>query len=198
MRGLFQAGVILLWGVLLAGCSGLAPREPVTVPAADAWVMEGRLALRVEDAGWHANIHWEQRPGNYRIRLYGPLGQGALELTGTPAGVFLQRSNGQVSQARDPDILLYQETGWQLPVSGLRYWVRGRVQPQLEYSLRRDEQGRPVELQQAGWDIRYTDFFDNAATILPRRIQLVNGDIRVKLIIDQWQRPGTDMPEAAG
>lgn len=198
MRVAFQAATCLVCGLLLVGCSGLATREPITVPTADTWVMEGRLALRVEAEGWHANIHWEQQPGEYHIRLYGPLGQGALELTGTPAGVFLQRADGQVSQARDPDILLYQETGWQLPVSGLRYWVRGRVQPRLEYTLRRDEQGRLVELQQAGWDIRYTDFFDTAATTLPRRIQLVNGDIRVKLIIDQWQRPGTDMPEAPG
>lgn len=183
---------LLLLILGLSGCAGLAPREPAAVPAADAWALEGRIALRLEDEGWHASVLWEQRAERYHIRLQGPLGQGALELTGGPAGVVLERADGRISQARDPDILLYQETGWQLPVSGLRYWVRGRPLPELEARSRRDDQGRLVELHQAGWDIRYTDFFDTGA--LPRRIELVNGEVRVRLVIDAWQHLG----EAAG
>lgn len=178
------SGLVLI--LALVGCSGLTTREPDSVPAADAWTLEGRIALRLEDEGWHAGVLWEQRPDTYYIRLQGPLGQGALELTGSAAGVVLERADGRVSQARDPDILLYQETGWQLPVSGLRHWVRGRPVPGLDARIRRDAQGRLAELHQAGWAIRYTDFFATGA--LPRRIELVNGGVRVRLLIDQWQR----------
>lgn len=188
------AGLVLV--VALTGCSGLATREPARLPAADAWTLEGRIALRLEEEGWHASVVWQQRPGSYRLRLQGPLGQGALELTGSAAGVILERADGRISQARDPDILLYQETGWQLPVSGLRYWVRGRPVPDIGARSRRDDQGRLVELHQAGWDIRYTDFFATGA--LPRRIELVNGEVRVKLIIDQWQHlPAADEADDA-
>ena len=185
---------VLVLGLVLGltGCSGLTTREPGALPGADSWVLEGRIALRLEDEGWHAGLLWQQHPDHYYIRLQGPLGQGALELNGGPEGVVLERADGRISRARDPDILLYQETGWQLPVSGLRYWVRGRPLPGLEARSRRDEQGRLVELYQAGWAIRYTDFFATGA--LPRRIELVNGAVRVKLIIDQWQR----LPEATG
>ena len=47
--------------------------------------------------------------------------------------------------------------------------------------------GRLEYLQQAGWDIHYDRYKTVDALDLPARILLENDEIRVRLVIDQWQ-----------
>jgi outer membrane lipoprotein LolB len=154
----------------------------------NAWQLNGRVALHYDDEGWHASLIWQQQPGAYRLRLIGPLGQGAVELNGDAQEVVLREANGSVRVSRDAETLLQDALGWSLPVSGLYYWVRGLPDPGVPAGpLRLDAMGRMVALNQSGWEIRYDGYDEAGGRELPTRISLRSGAIRVRLIIDDWR-----------
>lgn len=176
---------------LASACAQLQPRpETGSMPAGAPelnWELQGRLAVYAGDEGWHASLNWRQTGDAYLVELRGPLGQGAVRLQGDASGVTLERADGLRDRATDVDDLLARHTGWVLPVSGLRYWVRGQAVPDHEALWERDAQGRPQRLQQDGWDIRYTDYLTQPELgVLPRRIDLERDGLHARLVIDAW------------
>ncbi|WJW75947.1 lipoprotein insertase outer membrane protein LolB [Thiohalobacter sp. IOR34] len=186
---LFRAELWLL-ALLLGGCS-LSPPQPVSAwspPAWPAWQLEGRIALTAGEQGWHAGLLWRQDRERYRLRLSGPFGQGALLLEGDAGGVVLREANGREQRASDAEALLYRTTGWELPLAGLRYWVRAQVQPGLPFELQRDAMGRPLRLRQGGWRIDYRRYRRYGDGELPALIRLSTDGVSVRLVIDDWRR----------
>lgn len=151
------------------------------------WQLHGRIALTHGDQGWHASLLWLQQADVYQLKISGPLGQGGFQLAGDEAGVVLVDAEGHTSYAHDGDALLLQATGWQLPVVGLRYWVRGLPVPDAEATRVYDESGHLSRLEQSGWIINYQRYqlVDGAA--MPSKLQLARDDISVRLVISQWQ-----------
>lgn len=180
----------------LAGCA----TAPSTVPPdlansaaqLNEWAFNGRVSLVRGETGWHAGLSWHEQAGYFDLRVSGPLGQGAFELTGDRDGVQLVDAEQRVFTARDADALLTHVTGWTLPVSGMHYWVRGLAAPDGEAMVQRDEYGRLARLNQAGWEIRYKRYQTVAGISLPERLWLARDDISVRLAIDNWQLPAAD------
>jgi outer membrane lipoprotein LolB len=86
--------------------------------------------------------------------------------------------------------LLAQVTGWQLPVTGLRYWIRGLPEPVAGQAQEtRDEAGRLNRLEQSGWTIEYQKYQLVGDILLPAKLQLIHADISVRIVIDQWELP---------
>jgi len=181
--------------LLLTACTPVVVKEPgETGPAVyrappatgSDWWFQGRIAVREGDEGWHASIYWWMRSDAYELKLGGPLGQGSVQLKGDARGVRLQSTDGQEASASDPETLLAETTGWQLPVSGMRYWVRGLPVPGIDGRMRRDAVGRPQHLQQSGWDITYDRFQRVGGKDWPDRLRLQQGAVSVRLVVDQW------------
>lgn len=187
----FTAGLCAL---LVIGCGQLPtrpqPAEPVlawSAPAWTDWELRGRIAVRHGEEGWHASLAWRQAGEEFHIDLSGPLGQGALRLHGDAAGVDLERADGLRDRAPDADALLLRHTGWALPVSGLRFWVRGLAVPGRAAEWQRAGDGRPLRLWQDGWDIRYTGYVElSGQAARPRRIDLERDGLTARLLIDSW------------
>lgn len=142
-------------------------------------------------------MRWDEAAGSYRLNLAGPLGQGAMQINGDTAGmVRLQTADGQQYATRDADALVMSVTGWQLPVTGLRYWVRGIPAPGGEARFTTDEQGRLVRLEQDGWDISYNRYQALAGRDWPTRMRLETADISVTLVVDEWtvSPPAAQLP----
>jgi len=182
--------VLLL--LALAGCATPPAREaaPTAPDLASAhyanWQIRGRVSLIKGDQGWHASLNWHEDGGHYRLDLSGPLGQGALRLEGDAAGVRLQTADGRDYLARDADALVRSTTGWEFPVDGIRYWVRGVPVPGQPAAVKTDADGRLVSLVQSGWDIRYDRFQDVDGRAWPTRLQLTTDDLSVRLVVDEW------------
>jgi outer membrane lipoprotein LolB len=181
----------LLLVLLLSGCAALP--VPETAPATSNpatvtdWTITGRISLTRGEEGWHAGLDWENRADRYHLQVTGPLGQGALQLSGTPAGVTLIDSEARVHAARDVDALLAQVTGWDIPVAGMQYWVRGVSAPDGAARISLDPQGRLQQLEQSGWVIIYQRYRSIGGYDWPSRLKLVHDDLAVRLVIDQWQ-----------
>ena len=182
---------VLLLVLLLGGCAAV-PTSTVTAPSQvelGDWQFNGRISLTRGEEGWHAGLVWQEHAGRYQLDVAGPLGQGAFQLSGDAEGVLLVDARERRFTARDADALLEHVTGWVLPVSGLRYWVRGVPAPGSEARASRDAQGRLTRLEQDGWDISYSRYQAVDGADWPAKVRLQREDIVVRLIIDQWQ-PG--------
>ncbi len=163
-----------------------------TPPSWTVWELQGRIAVRAGDDGWHASLKWRQNGPDYQADLSGPLGQGALRLRSDASGVTLEDAKGLRDQSPDADALLARHTGWNLPVNGLRYWVLGLAAPGSQAHWEREVNGRPQRLLQDGWEIRYTDFQEQPGVgQLPRRIDMTRTGLNARLLIDSW----TPQPE---
>jgi outer membrane lipoprotein LolB len=187
--------------LLLVSLAGCATRPPLPDPGAEAawlahraelqrlthWQVQGRAAVRAGEQGWTAHFDWQQNGEAYRIRLRGPFGQGAVELRGNADGVWLQRSEQPAVFATDPDTLLERQTGWRLPVSGLRAWLRGLPVEGQPADYQWDSQGALIEIDQHGWHIDYTAYRQDGALRLPVRLRLERDTLKVKFVIDNWQ-----------
>lgn len=155
------------------------------------WSAVGKLGVQSEQDSWSAGIQWHQDHDDYRIRLSGPLGQGLLELRGSPGSVEM-RTSDDVFRAHSAEELLETHAGWRVPLAGLRYWIQGRPDPQAPVdALELDAGGRLSQLQQLGWMIRierYAEFDDVA---LPTKLTLENARARAKLVVRTWRTGAT-------
>lgn len=188
--------------LLLAACAQMLPmpQRPAnawTAPDWQYWSLRGRIAVHAGAEGWQAGLNWRQTGESFRLELTGPLGQGAVRMQGDAEGVALERADGQRDWAPDADALLARNTGWTLPVTGLRHWIRGRAVPDRPAQWEWAADGLPRRLRQDGWIIRYTEFREQAGLgMLPRRIDLERDSqrdddgIRARVLIDGWSGSG--------
>lgn len=192
-----RGGPLLVLLTLLASCA-TPPTPLVANPAAwqarqtalsalSHWRTAGRIGVVSGQDGWHANFQWEQQSPDYRIDLSGPLGQGRVVVQGAADTVSVQTQDGQRWSAADADTVLEQSLGVQLPVNGLRYWIRGLPAPgSTPPQLQTDAQGRLTRLEQNGWIIEYASYTTVGSLELPGRITARRSDLSVKLLIEQW------------
>lgn len=197
-----RSSLPLIVGALLLA-SGCAPTPERAVPqdprgaweqriqALDAipvWGLQGRVAARRADEGWSAGLDWQQNGDRVRVALSGPLGRRVAVLEGRPGHYELSTSNGGFASAPSAESLMAEVLGWTLPVSGLRYWVRGLPDPEgsgPRPAVELDPYGRPLQLDQDGWRITY-ERYDDGVIAMPLRLTLVRGPIRIKMVAKRW------------
>jgi outer membrane lipoprotein LolB len=151
------------------------------------WDMRGRISVTSEHDGWHASLFWQQKNDHYQLKIIGPLGQGTVELNGSEYRVSLRSTREpQPVVAASPERLLRRVMGWEVPVTGMRFWVRGLAVPDQRYRISVDSQGRPVRLKQSGWTILYSRYRKVQGVFLPVKITMQNDRLKVKLIISRW------------
>jgi outer membrane lipoprotein LolB len=160
----------------------------------DNWKMHARIGLRGMDRSGSASLIWVETPELRNLRLLGPLGGGLVLLQQDAAGVSIQDSRGRVWHAQDAGELIYQVTGWQIPVSGLRWWLLGLTEPGSKAESSLDSAHRLVSVQQAGWKVsldKYALFGDHELpTSIVMETMADREDrryIRVKVIVKEFE-----------
>ena len=152
---------------------------------AAAWQLDGRAAVALGQQGWQATLNWRQSDNTAEVHLSGPFGIGALVLKQSAEGLSL---NG----APPSDAVLAQvqeKLGFDLPIENLHYWLLGVPNPASTFDLSRNAQDRAATLSQAGWSITYDRYLAVEGDVLPGRLVLGRGDVRVRIVIDHWDWP---------
>lgn len=165
--------------MVLSGCAS-RPELPPTVGeviGAEAWGFDGKLGIRTEHENANLGVQWDQSGEQYRIDLSGPLGLTVARIQGDDTGVTLETRDGKYS-ARDPETLMAMTLGYEIPVSPMRYWVRGLPSPDAPF--RRTEDG----LRQLGWQISWTEWQSDR----PARMTFSLPDATLRLVVRQWYR----------
>ena len=187
--------------LLLAGCAGLGPQESVEgsgsaedwnahkaqISTIDGWQISGKIGIQAPQDSGSGTLFWLQRQDYFDIRLSGPLGRGATRLTGRPEAVALEVAGQGRFEAESPEALVESQLGWQLPVSNLLWWVRGVPAPDSRSRVQLNADGRLARLQQDGWDVEYLSYTDEDGFSLPSRIKLAGRDLKITLVVKDWQ-----------
>ena len=174
--------------LLLSACSTL-PVEPEIhyskiarehLYKLERWTFEGRLALTGKNDSWSASINWGHRPDDEKIKLSGPLGQGATVIQLTGDLVTIDRGDDEVQSSTQPEEFINQQLGMFVPVHSLRYWVVGLPEPTSKFVE------TATGFTQSGWLIEYKQMQPVDNQSMPRKITVTNEQVKLKLIIDQW------------
>ena len=150
--------------------------------SANDWQLDGRAAVALGQQGWQAALTWRQADDAAEVHLSGPFGIGALVLKQTPEGLSLNGappSDAVLSQVQE-------KLGFDLPIENLHYWLLGVPSPKSTFELSRNDQDRAKVLSQAGWSIAYDRYMPVAGDLLPGRLVLTAGEVRVRIVIDHW------------
>lgn len=161
------AVILCLIAFLLAACASAPGQDPALhewelrrnlLQDMNNWSFSGRIAVREGDEAHTARIDWEQENEHYLIKVWGTLSVGYTEISGRPGYVSLEQRGAEALVAGSPEELVYDQLGYDLPVSELKYWVRGIPAPGNEPELQLNDSQQLSRLTQFGWDIRYLGY----------------------------------------
>ncbi|RKZ48978.1 MAG: outer membrane lipoprotein LolB [Candidatus Parabeggiatoa sp. nov. 3] len=178
---------LLILVVFLSACVSLPKLPPLPASQLDAWRLKGRIAISSDSENWTASVYWQQQGSTYQLRLNMPLGQGALLLEGDEKEVIMRTADNKTYKAANADALMADVLKLDMPVTDLRFWIRGIPAPQSapdRYLLNDKKQLR--HLQQDGWFITYLHYVNVEGIALPKKMFLENQSIKVKIAILEW------------
>ncbi len=191
----FGAKALLFCAVIsLAGCAGL-PEKNVSPPLTEArqrlyelpaWKLEGRIAAKVDQEGWNANLLWEHDGRQERLLISGPFNQGAVSIIVQNDLVYINEGNGVTSFSKDPDSYLKSRLGFAVPLQSLRFWLLGLPAPHVDYKPELDAEGGLKGFQQQGWVLDFERFAAVGDYVVPKKMTVQGRDVRLKLIADEW------------
>ncbi|MDP0588765.1 MAG: lipoprotein insertase outer membrane protein LolB [Candidatus Endonucleobacter bathymodioli] len=203
---------VLLVVLSLSGCTVL--KKPVSLNDAEKqliwekiqqqilsinnWELVGRLGLLVHGNSVSVSLSWIQESDAYTIRIDGPFGLSLAHIKGDSTGVTAKVSGEkQPLESTSPEDLIQKITGWYLPVSDLKYWVRGLPAPGSESKVALNDYGQARIIEQGGWSITYGSYFNAKSIALPHRLSVHGDNINLKLVIKDWQMHIPEVVEGA-
>jgi len=123
------------------------------------WRYSAKVGVTTPESKEQANLVWTFDPQkNNIVRLYGPLGIGAIKIEFNDQQVTLSDRKGVLHRGDNAQRLLERIVGWTIPVDALHYWVFSLPMPSQRYEYKLDEQGQLSALRQLGWEIDYSSY----------------------------------------
>ncbi len=180
----------LLWLAFFFLLSACATPPAIQGPDGEnAFVRSGRFAITVDDTvnppqAVQGGFAWYDAGHKLVLDLANPLGSTLARVEVFSGKAMLTRSDGSVQEAASPDDLVAQVVGANIPVSGLRAWLRGNTDRALAQDIQTDARGQVVGFNQQGWVVVLSRHDAQG----PRLLQLSRKEglrsISVRLIID--------------
>lgn len=198
-----NAGRALLPGVCaavlwIAGCAPAGIRAPApdaavldrseSVAAMRAWSFTGRIAVSFDGRAGTGHIDWRQDGPFYVIAVRAPIAGQSWQLSGDSTMAQIDGLGPVPRLGPDADSLLQREVGWTLPLAAVRDWIRG-VPHGPGAQVRRDGDGRPLEMADLGWRIEFRAWQPPVDGLpeLPQRIIARRGQDDVRVSISEWR-----------
>lgn len=182
----------------LAGCAVQPPLDISGTPdlalqkqlaTTHQWHFTGKLAVRTPQQSESAQVLWQQDGNSYDIRLAGPAGLKATHIYGKPGDANFEQGD-HLANADSVEALSEQLVGWPLPAAELTWWLRGiPANSEQIQSAGYTAEGWLSSLVQDGWTIHFSNHQPVGHLVLPGRIEAARDDVRIILVIKEWQVP---------
>ncbi|HSE12558.1 MAG TPA: lipoprotein insertase outer membrane protein LolB [Rudaea sp.] len=197
-RGRHLRSAAILTGLaVLAACAPVRVREtPATTASQNAreaalgprthWRIDAHISVSDGRDGGSGDLTWEQDGGHYVFTVRAPVTGKTWRLSGDARQAQLVGVEPQPVYGADPQRLLHERTGWDVPLAALGSWVRGMRAPGPVADLQYDAQNLPAVLEQDGWKIEYRDWFADSQPAMPRKLFASRGSARVRMAIEHW------------
>ena len=167
-----------------------ADRAPAALdPDRVRFELNGRIGVQNGDEGMSGLLRWLHEPETDQLWFSSPLGSSVAMLVRDENGVELVSGPGPPRRAANAEVLTREALGWDLPLSGLEYWILGRPAPATgtERIDRDPANGRLTRLVQHGWSIDFRRYLDTEWGALPALIHLEYGSLQIRLVVDRWE-----------
>jgi len=160
------------------------------------WHVDGKLSLRSLLAEANApsaqvlRFNWQQQAQDFSATLTGPLGFGRVNIAQKNQRIYFTKGKTHI-EANDIDQLFAQQTGWDLPISYLRYWALGLPSPEQSFTLNNtvNNTNKITSFKQAGWQIHYPSITLTAPYPLPSKMIASNEYFKLTIAFKHWQFP---------
>lgn len=167
-------------GIFLGGCA-ISPIENSDEMAENLaigeipnqWRATGRFAYKGETEQQSGQFDWQQNGSNYQVRLFGPMGMGSIRILGSELEIEIDTGE-QSYRSDEPDALLYQMTGMNIPIKQMGLWMTGISSRDQNYM---------------DWSIRYQDYQEVEQYQLPTRIDVENDTDSLRIAVSDWSLP---------
>jgi len=153
------------------------------------WEFTGRIGVCDDKESHSSRIRWQQRGDHYVINLWGTLNAGATEITGRPGEVILQQEGKMPLTASTAEDLVYEQLGYELPVTQLSYWIKGMPAPGVQSAPSFNAENHLISLEQDGWHVQYLGYTNYATESLPTRIRIEKSPLRLDFVRLDWTLP---------
>jgi outer membrane lipoprotein LolB len=182
--------------IALVACAPVRVRETPAAQAAQAqreaqlgsrthWTITAHIGVSNGRDGGSGDLVWTQNDDRYTFTVHAPVSGRTWKLSGDANRAVLEGVDAQPDMDRDPEHLLRERLGWDVPLVDLGAWVRGMRAPgaaQVQY----DAQNLPALIEQAGWKVEYRDWLGDRDPPLPRKLYASRGAAHVRVAIDSW------------
>lgn len=160
-----------------------------------SWRVRAKVGVVTPQQRQQATLVWQFSDQANQVRLFGPLGVGAITLDFDENGAQLIDNKGRVHQGASAQALLTRIVGWPIPMQALSYWLFALPQPNAFYNYQLNDLGQLSELRQFDWQVSYKDYqnpIKDQELSLARKItatkEMPNGEqVMVKLISKAWR-----------
>jgi outer membrane lipoprotein LolB len=180
--------------LLASGCATLPPPGPGDWPARrealqalTGWTLTGRVAVAAGDEGFSGGLRWRQDGARAEIDMRGPFGGTALAIRVDGEAITVTDADGTRIDGEEARRITREYVGTSLPLPELRYWLVGAPAPDSAYRETLGADARLTALEQAGWQVRYTRYGTAGGQVLPERMELTAGDVRLRFAVSGWR-----------
>ncbi|HEX5056780.1 MAG TPA: lipoprotein insertase outer membrane protein LolB [Gammaproteobacteria bacterium] len=152
------------------------------------WRLRARIGVVAATQSGSADLQWEEQGEVFTLKVSGAFGHGLIAIEGDAASVHLKTGKGEQLGAASAEDLILQQTGWVIPVNGMRRWMLGLpsgLYPDESFTL--DDAGRIDKLRGGGWEIEYGRYGLYHGHQLPDRIRMQNEQVKIKLAVIDWE-----------
>ncbi len=202
MRKAHFVRLLHLASLVLAACSINAPKGPATSPTSPQWreheaqvkqlehyQTRGSFAYLSDKQKVYARFFWQQySPDSYRLLLTNPLGSTEMELKVQSGIAQLTNNEGKHYTSDNPDDMIQKLTGMSIPLANLRLWMLGLPGDGTDFTLDSQYRLSQVKFTQNGkpGTVVYQSYDEDAKPSLPQRLEMTQGEQRIKLKMDNW------------
>ncbi len=184
--------------LLVSACCMLPDKTPESLSweehlqrmqALSHWSAAGKLALRTRDQSESGTMLWQQVGNSTHLRLSGPMGLSATTIESDGEVIHVRQGKESKSWNLKDQTSLMEQTGMDLPLNALPYWLKGIPAPQLKVqSMELDHDTELLSrLQQQGWQVEYESYELFDELMLPTRVRIQRNQSKVLLVVRQWQ-----------
>ena len=193
LKQMLRILLLLLAVVPLNGCifldwlTSTAEPKPVAVEIPQHWALSGRIGVIHGEEGWHGKLDWTQNKGYFKASFSGPFGSKAAEFVSTGSGVELRSPQGKVVSGEKLEAWQKANFGGPFPVRALPYWIHGHPYPGMRNAIVKGKEGAATQITQEKWVVRYSRWREFKDRVMPGKVVLIRGDLRMKLVLDRYR-----------
>lgn len=154
-----------------------------------SWHMSAQVSLDTDTEHYSFNALWQQQNNTYLLQFDTLLSSVFMQIQGSARQAEL-RLKDRIYKGSNPEQLIAQLTPFNIPVTGLKYWIRGLKQPELNAQQEINYDGSIKSIQQQGWSIDYKEWdkviIAKKHYTLPSDLELHRDAIYIRIQPSTW------------